>query len=114
MQEAKFSANIKFRHLGYDCQFTFRSDEGSYPQLMQVQIEAVKWLWKAGAQPTSNGNGKPPGPQLPGMPVAEPAQPVCPVCGKSDELELVSFEKGGKPRQAFKCQRCQKWLPDKK
>ncbi len=115
MEEAKFSANIKFRHLGYECQFTFRSDEGSAAGLMEQQLQAVKWLWQHGAQP-SNGNGKPSVsvPELPGMPVQDEAQPVCPHCGQSDELELVHFERGGKPRSAYKCQRCQKWLPDKK
>jgi hypothetical protein len=26
----------------------------------------------------------------------------------------VSFERDGKPRQAWKCHRCEKWLKDKK
>jgi hypothetical protein len=113
MQEAKFSSNIKFRHLGYECQFTMRADEGSPAQLLELQMKAVTWLFAHGGTPT-NGNGHAAAPQLAGMPVAEPAAPVCPVCGKSDQLELVSFVRNGKPRQALKCQRCLKWLPDKK
>jgi hypothetical protein len=118
MEEAKFSANIKFRHLGFECQFTMRQEEGPAAQVMEMQMQAVKWLWAHGATPNGNGNGhaaaaapvRPPEQLFP----EEPEKPVCPVCGKADELELVHFERDGKPRQALKCQRCKKWLPDKK
>lgn len=112
MQEAKFSFNTKFRLFGMDCQYTIRDDEGTAGEIFYKGMQLVSVMIKSGAVP-SNGNGRSSA-QLPGMPTQEEAQPVCPQCGKSDELELVSFQRAGKPRQAFKCQRCQKWLPDKK
>lgn len=42
--------------------------------------------------------------------VAPPSgPPVCPKCGQSDEVELIHFNKNGKPKSAYKCQRCQEW-----
>ncbi len=122
MEEAKFSANVKFKYQGFECQFTMRQDEGPAAGLMQLQLGAVGWLQAHGAVPSNgNGNGhQVPAPALtPGKPAPKPepeapVAPVCPTCGLSDELELVHFERAGKPRDAFKCQRCQKWLPDKK
>jgi hypothetical protein len=37
--------------------------------------------------------------------------PVCENCGSSEFMELIKFadKKTGKPRQAWKCQQCQKW-----
>lgn len=121
MEEAKFSANIKFRHLGFECQFTMRQDEGPAAQVMEMQMQAVKWLWAHGATPNGNGHAAAPGAEHPPAPPAQlehniftPPAPVCPVCGQADELELVSFERDGKPRKAWKCHRCEKWLPSKK
>ena len=115
MQEAKFSFNTKFRLWGVECQFTIRDDEGTAGQIFLKGTQLVAVMLKSGAQP-SNGNGHAaaaPGPAAP-PPLEqlfdEPKQPVCPICGKADELELVSFERDGKPRQAYKCQRCKKWL----
>lgn len=102
MEEARFSTNIKYRYQGFECQFTMRADQGSASELLDNSFKAVRWLGDHGAVP-GNGNGKP---------FPKPAsEPVCPRCGKSDELELISFEKDGKPRKAWKCQRCKKWLP---
>jgi len=42
--------------------------------------------------------------------------PVCEDCGTDEFMELIGFtdKKTGKPRQAWKCQQCQKWVwPDK-
>jgi hypothetical protein len=42
--------------------------------------------------------------------VTPPAGPlVCPKCGQSDQVELIHFVKNGKPKSAYKCQRCQEW-----
>lgn len=40
-----------------------------------------------------------------------PGPPVCDECGSAEYMELISFpdKKTGKPRQAWKCQQCQKW-----
>lgn len=37
--------------------------------------------------------------------------PVCKNCGTNENMELIGFKdnKTGKPRQAWKCQECQKW-----
>jgi hypothetical protein len=114
MQEALHSFNVKFRFRGFECQLTIRDDEqGTGKIVTQAQAAVVMLAGLAGVTST-NGNGHAAAPQLAGMPVAEPAAPVCPVCGQGDQLELVSFVRNGKPRQALKCQRCLKWLPDKK
>jgi hypothetical protein len=102
VEEAKFSTNIKFKVQGFECQFTMREDTGSAAELLDRAFKAVAWL-KAHEAVPGNGNGKP---------FPKPAdEPVCPKCGQSDMLELISFEKDGKPRKAWKCQRCKKWLP---
>jgi len=37
--------------------------------------------------------------------------PVCEACGSSETMELITFadKKTGEPRQAWKCQSCNKW-----
>ena len=37
--------------------------------------------------------------------------PICQECGSAEFMELISFtdKKTGNPRQAWKCQQCQKW-----
>ena len=51
--------------------------------------------------------------QLKEKPKAEPAAaiPVCENCSTDAYMELISFtdKKTGSPRQAWKCQQCQKW-----
>ncbi len=142
MQEAKISFNVKFRLQGFECQLTLREDEGGTgPAITRAQAAVHILAGLQGVTPT-NGNGhaaaapvlpasprpgpaRRPGPAVPPAPAApavppeplfqeEPAAPVCPTCGQADQLELVSFEKAGKPRQAYKCHRCEKWLPSKK
>ena len=128
MQEAKISFNVKFRMQGFECQLTLREDEGGTgPAITRAQAAVKILAGLAGVTPT-NGNGHaaaapvpPASPRsavLPRPPASvfneEPAQVVCPICGQADELELVPFVKNGKPRQAYKCHRCEKWLPDKK
>jgi len=38
--------------------------------------------------------------------------PVCEECGSQEFMELIEFtdKKTGKPRKAWKCQQCQKWV----
>lgn len=51
------------------------------------------------------------------IPKPSPAQslkdtvPVCENCGTNENMELIGFndKKTGKPRQAWKCQQCEKW-----
>jgi hypothetical protein len=132
MEEAKVSFNVKFRMQGFECQLTQRGDEeGSGPAITRAQATVRILAGIVGVTPT-NGNGqhaaapvppasprgaaRRPGPSVPPAPLfeEEPAAPVCPHCGQSDELELIPFEKDGKPRKAWKCHRCEKWLPSKK
>lgn len=103
MEEAKYSLNIKFRWQGFECQYTARSDENGGQALMKGK-QIIETLLAQGAVP--NGNGKPA--------VPPSSERLCPVCHQADQLELVKFQKDGKPRQAYKCQRCNKWLPDEK
>lgn len=50
-----------------------------------------------------------------GNPAANPDQtgeiPVCQNCGTNEFMELITFpdKRTGNPRQAWKCQQCQKW-----
>jgi len=111
MQEAKHSFNVKFMLRGFQCQLTIRDDEEGTGLILTAATAMVKTLATVpGVAPGGNGNGRSAAVQPP----MEPAEQVCPVCGKSDELELVHFERDGRPRQAWKCQRCKKWLPDRK
>jgi hypothetical protein len=120
MEEAKHSFNVKFRMQGFECQLTIRDEEEGTGLIVSKAQSAIRMLAGiVGVTPT-NGNGRSAaGPEAahPPAPVTQADlehAPVCPTCGQSDELELVSFERDGRPRQAFKCQRCKKWLPDKR
>lgn len=110
MEEAKRSLNIKFRYHGFESQFTIRDDEDDWGKVLLIAQAVTRWLEDHGAVPT-NGNGN-------GKHTEEKAPPestrICPVCQKDDELELITFQRGGKTKQAWKCQRCSKWLPDPK
>jgi hypothetical protein len=115
MQEAMHSFNIKFKMQGFECQLTIRDDERGTGLIVSSAQAAIRMLAGLQGVTPSNGNGRSSaGPEPAASPRAAPVEPVCPTCGKSDELELIPFEKDGKPRQAWKCQRCKKWLPDKK
>lgn len=117
MEEAKYSFNLKFRKEGFECQLTMRADTGLAAELLETGFKAVSWLQAHGAVP-GNGSGS----------IAHSnskaddlfsissmgAAPVCPVCHQADQLEQISFEREGKPRKAWKCQRCSKWLPNGK
>jgi hypothetical protein len=126
MEEAKHSFNVKFRMQGFECQLTIRDDDVGTGIIVAQAQATVRMLAGLKGITATNGNGHaapgsgpsgspraaaPPAPEL--FPEA-PAEPVCPTCGQSDKLELIPFERDGKPRQAYKCQRCKKWLPDKK
>lgn len=111
MEEAKFSINIKYRQQGYECQLTMRADTGTASEQLILSQQALNWLAGHGAEPTNGRNGKAAASPEHSKSQAEDKKRVCPVCGKDDELELIKFEKDGKPRQAYKCQRCKKWLP---
>lgn len=117
MEEAKVSFNVKFRLQGFECQLTLRGDEeGSGPAITRAQSTVRILASLVGVTPT-NGNSKPVTSPLVlpvSSPPEQPVKPVCLTCGLADQLELVSFQRGGKPHQAFKCQRCNKWLWDKK
>lgn len=115
MEEAKHSFNIKFRMQGFECQLTIRDDEVGTGIIVSQAQAAVRMLAGLVGVTPSNGNGRSAAGPEPAHPLAPPApsvpaKPVCPHCLTSDELELVHFEKDGKPRSAWKCQRCKKWL----
>lgn len=123
MQEAKHSFNVKFRLQGFECQLTIRDEEeGTGPIVSKAQAAVRMLAGLVGVMPT-NGNGHAADGQVPrGSPRAaeveplfqeESSKPVCVKC-QSQNLELVSFQRDGKPRQAWKCQACGKWQPEKK
>lgn len=106
MNEAKFSTTIKYQAGGFDQQLTIRHDSDLNSHITEV-MNARNLLTSLGAQPThGNGNGSKP---TAGPP---PTPPTCKKCGSSEHMEYVSFTKDGKPKQAWKCQSCQKWAPD--
>ncbi len=105
MQEAKYSINIKINFAGYDTQVTMRSDDNLRDLVGQLQT-LVHLLPSIGAQPR-NGNGRANG-------QACHDKPTCQECEHNDNMELVKFERGGKPREAWKCQTCDKWHYEKK
>lgn len=117
MEEAKHSFNLKFRLQGFECQLTIRDEEeGTGPIVAKAQATVRMLSGLAGVERT-NGNGHAAAapssahpPLLGGPPVPRP----CQFCGEDSELELVHFEKDGKPRTAWKCQACGKWQRDLK
>ena len=111
MEEAKYSINIKYRQQGYECQLTMRADTGSASAQLILSQQALNWLAEHGAEPTNGRNGKA---AEHSKPQAEEKERVCPVCGKDDKLELIDLGEKYQNRQAWKCQRCIKWLPNGK
>ena len=109
MEEAKFSTNIKYRYQGFECQFTMRADQGSAAELLDLAHKAVTWLSAHGAVP-GNGNGS--YKKEPEKAVQE--KRLCPVCHQDDQLRLIEFTPKGsqKSMAKFKCERCNKWLPN--
>jgi len=119
MQEAKYSYNIKFNTGGFDCQFTARTDT-TVEECLTLGFKAIQKLKVSGAQPARRWENGKNGVET--KKAAAPVEPVedlfpeepkrsCPTCGKSDQLELIKWTKNGKPTEAWKCQRCKKWLP---
>jgi len=77
------------------------------PRRFQEPIERLERIgatperrWEAAKN--GNGNGKP----------QEKAQGSCVKCGSRD-LELITWERNGKKRQAYKCRACKAWQPGK-
>ena len=121
MQEALHSFNVKFKMQGFECQLTCRDDETGTGKIVTQGQAVVRMLAGLAGITPSNGNGHtaaaqvhPPEPLFPEEPA--PRASIVPVCVKcqSQNLELVSFKRDGKPRQAYKCQECGKWQPEKK
>ena len=126
MEEAKFSFNVKFNLEGFDCQITVRADTTG-TECIDLGTKAIHVLSAKGAIPDrrweaiKNNYNSPKAAVMPKpKPEAEPepadkeeAELVCPECGLDDMLELIQWrEKGtGNQREAYKCQRCNKWLP---
>jgi hypothetical protein len=51
-----------------------------------------------------------PNPEPTPQPAPPEQGPICQECGTGDFMELIRFkDKKGNPRQAWKCQQCQKW-----
>lgn len=109
MQEARFSFNVKFRWQGFDCQYTARDDENGGTALKTAK-QVIQSLLAQGAAP--NGNHQPS--LTPQVPASGAPERVCPVCKKDDMLELIDLGEKYQNRQAWKCQRCLKWLPNGK
>lgn len=119
MDQAKNSINIKANLDGFDVQFTLRDDDSMNTLLTQLP-QMLNWIKQSGGTPQvygnqRNGNGKPKESQIPTLPLGGDEQrvPVCRYCDTSDHMELIDFERDGKPRRAWKCQRCEKWHYDK-
>jgi len=108
MQEARFSTNIRYTVNGLDEQLTLRNDSDIAAHFAEVK-KARDLLTTIGAHsPKSNGSSQ----NASADP--QPQAPVCKTCGSSDNMELVSFTKDGKPKDAWKCQACGKWHYDEK
>jgi hypothetical protein len=122
VEEAKFSFNIKFLFQGYDCCFTVREDQpGKAPELVDKALQVINYLGTKGALPVKPSPVKPSAAAAPAgeksAAVRQPAAgksnletPICNYCESSTHVELIKFQKDGNPREAWKCQACNKWL----
>ena len=108
MNEAKFSTTIKFIHHGFDEQLTIRNDSDLETHLKDV-LKAITILQKLDCQPTKAHVKN-------HQPTTESTEvpPLCKKCGSSDSMELVSFTKDGKQKDAWKCQACERWYYESK
>jgi ribosomal protein L40E len=108
MQEARFSTNIRYTITGLEEQLTIRNDTDLAAHFAEVK-KARDLLNNLGAHSAkSNGSSQ----NVSTDP--QPTAPVCKKCGSSDDMELVSFTKDGKPKDAWKCQKCNAWHYDEK
>ncbi len=112
MEEARYSFNFKFVLNGFESQFTLRSDESWMDCLAQAS-RATTQLHVHGAVPTVHrGGGQGPSVHSRGGNGGNGHQvTTCPTCRKVDRLELIEWSRDGKDMHAWKCQRCEKWMP---
>lgn len=103
MNEAKYSTNVKYLVSGYELQSTVRHDTDLKSHMAEV-YDLLANLSKIHAGPTKN---KPQGDVPP--PASEIELPKCASCGSAAHMELIGFSQNGTPKQAWKCQECQKW-----
>jgi hypothetical protein len=108
MQEARFSTNIRYTCAGLQEQLTIRNDSDLGTHFAEVK-KARDVLLSLGA-----GSAKPNGGPQTTSAMPQTAAPVCKKCSSSDDMELVSFTKDGKPKDAWKCQKCNAWHYDEK
>lgn len=122
MDEARYSINLRFNLRGYDSQVTMR-DDNDCGELMEKYLNILGKLHDIGATPVrrweevkgnGNGNGKTESRPSADQPrLDENTPPTCRQCGSSEGMEHIEFDRGGKPRKAWKCQTCEKWYYEK-
>lgn len=126
MNEARYSANIKFYWDGFDVMFTMRTEDDAAGLLRDLQV-FVASLRLAGATPTQKANGgvalpsptnsghaQPtpvPAPR-PETPAAAEQPPTCPQCKSAAAVSRVEWtDKGtGRQRSEWKCTTCDRWI----
>lgn len=108
MNEARFSTNIRYTINGLDEQLTIRNDSDLATHIAEVK-KARDLLSAIGAHSAKPNDSSQTTSAMP-----QPTAPVCKKCSSSDDMELVSFTKDGKPKDAWKCQKCNAWHYDEK
>ena len=108
MNEARFSTNIRYTMTGLEEQLTIRNDTDLGAHFAEVK-KARDLLSTLGAH-SSKSNAL----QQTTSTEPQPTAPVCKKCASSENMELVSFTKDGKPKDAWKCQKCNAWHYDEK
>lgn len=121
MEEARYSFNVKCLVQGFECCFTMREDQpGKASDLVDRSLQVVSYLVSKGAAPLKPVATAKSVPAAPAAVAGKQAGvkkggesldiPQCNYCGSNESVELITFEKEGHQRQAYKCQTCQKWL----
>ena len=104
--EAPYLTTIRYSLDGFDAQTSLGTHDNAADHLDRI-AKLLEELQKAGAGPARRweSNHKP-------LTTPESQTPVCAECHQSDQMELVTFQKNGHPKSAWKCQKCKKWAPD--
>ncbi len=107
-QKTRYHAEVKVNVEGHDARINCFAD--SLVEIFRDIGEVIAQFppdWKSPAR-RENANA-----ELKAQHASEQTGeiPVCQNCGTDEFMELISFtdRRTGEPRQAWKCQQCQKW-----
>ena len=103
MNDARLSIALKFETPEANAIMTIRSD--GTPAELLAEAEHTMALLTSGTFPSLTPTVQP----EPQVITTDTQPPTCASCQQTDRMQLIEFFRRGKPKRAWKCQRCGKW-----